>query len=309
MLREWVTSQKRVPITALFVCFAASAFAAEPHLPSVAAPQYRIKLGPFVVPPTRTVGLVVTTRINGGPPLRLLLDSGAQYVVLDRKSAMKSGCTGGTDLDLIGAGASAATVVKTQRAETVQVGDLTLRDVPVLIENRTLADGIQGALPLSIFSGFLIRLDIPAKTLDLLPYPDQQAPSSGDLRSLSSNHLLFLKGTANDSREGYFLLDTGASYTAISRNMARQLAMPEPLADRVPLQGGTVAIDAALLRGSFRLRFGSRELETQQVVAVDLSTASRYHQLEIAGLIGYPALCNSVVMVSYRDNSVRIEPH
>ena len=295
-----------VKIATLLVFFSVSSSLAAPHLP-VSVPQYRIKLGPFVVPPARTVGMVVKARINGGPPLRLLLDSGTQYVVLDRKTAMKAGCYGGGELDLVGVGSSAAIVVKTQRAKTLQVGDLTLRDVPVLIENRTLADGIQGALPLAIFSGFLIRLDIPAKNLDLLPYPDQRAGSSGDLQSFSSNHLLFLKGTANGSREGYFLLDTGASYTTISRKLARQLAISESLADRVPLEAGTGAIDAALLRGSLRFQFGSRELPTDEVVAVDLSAASRYHQLEIAGLIGYPALRNFVVMVSYRDNAVRIE--
>lgn len=300
-------SKGLITMTALFVCLRASPSSVAPNLPTV-PPQYRIKLGPFVSPPARTVGLVVKARINGGPTLRLLLDSGTQYVVLDRKAAAKSGCSGGADLDLVGAGAPAAIVVKTQRAETVQVGDLTLHDIPVLIEDRTLADGIQGALPLSIFSGFLIRLDISGKNLDLLPYPAQQGDSAGALRSLSSNHALFVKGIVNESRAGYFLLDTGASYTAISRNLARQLNIPELLADRVPLQAGTVGLDAPLFHGAVRLRFGSQELATGPVVAVDLSTASRFHQLEIAGLIGYPALCHSVLTVSYRDNYIRIEP-
>jgi predicted aspartyl protease len=282
------------------VCFGASA--------ASAPPQYRIKLGPYLVPPTRTAGLIVKARVNGGPPLRLLLDSGTQYVVLDRKAAAKSGCAGGTDLDLIGAGAPAASVVKTQLAETLQLGDLTLRDVPMLVTNHALADGIQGVLPLSIFSGFLIRLDVPGNNLDLLPYPSEEMAEEGALRSVLNNQLLFVRGRANDSRDGYFLLDTGASYTAISRKLARQLSLPESIADRVPLQAGTTELDAPILRGAVRLRFGSHELATDPVVAVDLSASSRYHSLEISGLIGYPALCRSVVTVSYRDNLIRIDP-
>src|SRR5215469_10046811 len=100
-------------VTALSVCFAAPNHAPTPHLP-VTSPQYRVKLGPFIVPPTRNVGMVVQARFNGGPVLRLLLDSGAQYAVIDRKAAAKSGCIGGSDLDLIGAGASTPTVVKMQ---------------------------------------------------------------------------------------------------------------------------------------------------------------------------------------------------
>jgi Aspartyl protease len=242
-------------ITALFVCLAASSSAAEPHL-TASVPQYRIKLEPFVVPPTRTVGLVVKARINSGPVLRLLLDSGTQYVVLDRKAALKSGCSGGDDLDLVGAGAPAATVVKMQRAATVQVGDLALHNIPLLIEDRAIADGIQGAMPLSFFFGFLIRLDIPRKNLDLLPYPDQQSGPDSVLRSFPNNHLLFLKGTVNESRDGYFLLDTGASYNAISSSLARELNISDVFAERAPLQGGTAKFDAPLLRGSVRLRLG-----------------------------------------------------
>src|ERR1700693_5460466 len=93
--------------TVLGVCFGASG-PETPHLPG-ALPGYRVKLDPFVVPPARTVGLLVTARINGGPMLRLLLDSGTQYVVLNRKAALKSGCAGGSDLDLVGAGALSAT--------------------------------------------------------------------------------------------------------------------------------------------------------------------------------------------------------
>lgn len=305
-MREAVKSKRLTMITALFVSLATSSAAAESHL-TASAPQYRIKLEPFVVPPTRTVGLVVKARINSGPILRLLLDSGTQYVVLDRKAALKSGCSGGEDLDLVGAGAPAATVVKRQRAEIVQVGDLALHNIPLLIEDRAIADGLQGALPLSLFFGFLIRLDIPAKNLDLFPYPDPQSRPDSVLRSLLNNHLLFLKGTVNESREGYFLLDTGASYNAISSSLTRQLNISDALTERVPFQGGTARFDAPLLRGSVHLRLGSRELITDPVVAVDLSAASRYHQLEIAGLIGYPSLCNSILIVNYRDSYIRID--
>ena len=39
----------------------------------------------------------------------------------------------------------------------------------LLIADDRLPDGPDGVLPLAAFSGFLIRLDIPAKTIELLP--------------------------------------------------------------------------------------------------------------------------------------------
>ena len=277
------------------------------HLPP-GLPQYRIKLGPFIVPPTQMVGLVISARINGGPPLRLLLDSGAQDIVLDRKVAEKSRCAGQGDLDLVAAGVPAARVVKVQRAETIQVGELTLHDLPVVIEDRRLADGIQGALPLSIFAGYVIRLDIPAKTLDLLPYPLERDEPAGAIESIANHHVVFVKGTANGSGRGHFLIDTGASYNAISRIMAKELGISETMAEHVSVEAGTAPLDAAILRGLVDLRVGSQQLPADPTIVVDLAMASRYHGIEISGLIGFPALRGSVLTVSYRDSFVRIEP-
>ena len=67
-------------------------------------------------------------------------------------------------------------------------------------------------------------------------------------------------------------------------------------------------MDAPLLSGSIRLRVASQQEVTGPVVAVDLSTASRYHGLEISGLIGYSAMCDFVLTVNYRDNMIRIGP-
>jgi hypothetical protein len=235
-----------------------------------------------------------------------LLDSGASLITLDSKAAAKSNCAGEIDFDLVGA-AKAATVVKQGRAATVEVGDLLFRDIPVLISGRNVAEGVEGVLPLALFSAFLIRLDVPRKTLDLLPYP--AAPSRGrdDLDALSSNNLLFVRGTVNEQREGYFLLDTGASYCALSKTVARELKNSEAMAERVPLQAGTAELDVSLIGSGVRLRFGTKELGSGPVAAIDLSLSSRYHNLDIAGLLGFPALSRSVLVVNYRDGLVRID--
>ena len=274
--------------------------------PGATVPVYRLKLDPFLASPTHLVGLIVKARVNNGPPLRLLLDSGANMITVDPRAAAKSNCTGGTDLDLVGAGAQAAAGVKQVRAATIEIGALVLRDLSVLISDRFIAEGVQGVVPLSAFSGFLIRLDVPGKTLDLLPYPAAPPDRSDSLQALSNNNLLFIRGTVNERRDGYFLLDTGASYSALSRTLARELNISEALAQRVPLQAGTTEFDAPLVTSGVRFRFGTSELVPGAVVAVDLSLSSRYHNLDISGLLGFPALSGSVLVVNYRDRLVRI---
>jgi predicted aspartyl protease len=271
------------------------------------APAYRLKLGPLVAPPSRMLGLIVKVRVNSGPTLRLLLDSGASFLTLEPRAAAKSGCAGGTDLDLVGAGAQAAAGAKQVRAATVEIGDLVLRDLPVLVSRRSVAEGVQGVLPLSVFSAFLIRLDVPKKTLDLMPYPAAPPYGSDDLHVVASNRLLFVRGTVNERREGYFLLDTGASYSALAKTVAHELQISEALAERIPLQAGTTELDAPLVRSDVRFRFGAKELGASSVVAIDLSLSSRYHNLDIAGLLGFSALSGSVLTVNYRDGLVRID--
>ncbi len=81
--------------------------------------------------------------------------------MLDRSAALHSRCLGGVDLEVVGATATAR--VKHQTADTLELGNLTLRSVPILVSDRSIDAGIQGVLPLSIFSDFLIRLDFPGE--------------------------------------------------------------------------------------------------------------------------------------------------
>src|SRR5580700_8243109 len=96
-------------VTAFGACLVAPA--AVPQVTG-AQPAYRIQLERFVVPPNRIAGSLVKVRINSGPALRLLVDSGSQYVVLDRSAALGSHCAGGADLEVVGAGAAAVARVK-----------------------------------------------------------------------------------------------------------------------------------------------------------------------------------------------------
>ena len=287
------------------LAFAASA---PPTEIAPASPRHRIKLKPLVIPPTGTIGLFVNARVDGGPPLRLLLDSGSKFLVLDKHAATRSGCVGGTPLDLIGAGAANPMAARLTKAGTVEVGEIALHDVDVAVLAGPLLEGIDGVLPLAMFAGFLIRVDFPAKSLELIQYPGEltagRAPGAS---AVINNRMLFVKGVLNDSHEGYFMLDTGAAYNAISTTLARQMNSAAELNRAVPVRGGTAQTNAHMVTEILRLRVGSRELRAEPALAVDLSLASRYHNLEVSGLLGFPALRNCIVTVDYRQGLVQID--
>ena len=163
-----------------------------------------------------------------------------------------------------------------------------------------LAAGIDGVIPLSLFGRFLIRLDLPGKALDLMPYPDcAAAQSAGFARMMLNGDVLFVRGALNDAMEGYILLDTGASYSAISRRAARVLKSSPVSA--VDLRDANGAVNGDLIEAAIRFGIAGGSLTAEPVVALDLAAFSAFNGIETIGVLGYPALRASILTVDYRD--------
>ena len=61
------------------------------------------------------------------------------------------------------------------RAETVEVGPVSFRDCRVAMVDGKVVEGADGVIPLSFFSDFRLRLNFPEETLELIPYPREEA--------------------------------------------------------------------------------------------------------------------------------------
>jgi Aspartyl protease len=269
--------------------------------------SHTLKLTSFAIPPGAPLGLLLKVRIDNGPVLRLLLDSGAQFIVLDKNAAAKSGYAGGSELDLVGMG-RLPKAARMAKAGTVTVGDLVFHDCTLIVAGGKVLDGVDGVIPLSLFAGFLVHLDLPGKTLDLRPYSPPGSVDDGHLSPVRAhNDLLFIKGVLNDSREGYVLLDTGASFNVISESTARALKYPPLFASSVRLQSGAGAIEGSMYPTEVRFRFGSQVVPANPVMVVGLQHFEQYNQIEVAGILGYPALRESILTINYRDGLVGID--
>ncbi|MGD0500154.1 MAG: pepsin/retropepsin-like aspartic protease family protein [Bryobacteraceae bacterium] len=294
-------------------CHAGSADVPPPSQPVMRGPElaapyrdYSLKLGSFAPVPGRVAGALLTARVNGGPPLSLLLDSGAEHIAIGSRAAARSALATASPLLWVGAGEPPTRTVRTAIAETVEVGPLSFRNCQVDVAPGEVAPGIDGVIPLSLFGDFLIRLDLAAKTLALTPYSNA-ADTAGFARVVPNLGLLLMRGVLNGSREGYVLLDTGASYSAISRQTARVLG--SSLVSAVNLQGAGGAVPADLVASGVRFQVAGQNLTAGRVVAIDLATAGGRHGVEMIGVLGYPELRNSALTVNYRDALLRLDRH
>jgi hypothetical protein len=274
--------------------------------PELASPYqpYELKLRPFYPIPNRPAGVLLQGRINGGRPLRLVLDSGAEFIVIGAKAARSAGLSGGAEMELVGLGSRSARV---GLAETVEIGPVRFRNCRVALVDGNVVEGADGVIPLSFFSDFLLRLNLPEKTLGLIPYPRQQEPALPSARAVTKCDLLLVAAVLNGKQSGHVVLDTAAFCSAISREVAGSLSGSR-LAPEIRIEAGTGAATGQLVSSAVRFQIAGQELIPNEVVALDLSNLSRHYGIHVVGVLGFPALRPYVLTISYRNALVKIEP-
>jgi len=287
------------------VAVAGSTSATDAH-PDLVSPYqpYELELSSFCPVPSRPAGVLLHARINGGRPLRLVLDSGAEFIVIGAKIARPLGLSSGSEMDLVGLGTRPA---KVGMAQSVDVGPVSFRNCRVALVDGKVIEGADGVIPLSMFSDFLVRLDLPERTLGLIPYPGEQGPAAFSHRAAARGDLLLVRTTLNRMHDGYVVLDTGAFCSATSREVAGTLSGSRILAD-LPIEAGTGAATGQLVSTAAHFEIAGQELVPDRVVALDLLNLSRHYGVEVVGVLGFPALSPYVLTIDYRNRLVKIEP-
>jgi tetratricopeptide (TPR) repeat protein len=266
-------------------------------------------------------GLMLAVSINGSKPLRLVFDTGAAGIAISPRSGEKLGLEYIADGGLRGVGQSGVGVRK-MLAESVRIGDLRLRNCVVDVADRALADDIDGVIGASLFQQFIVRLDARRRTLELLPYPDEApwwqsqehlwagrdrrvpAGMEGLTPVCQTAHLLLVSAKLGKDASGYLVLDTGAAFSSVSREMA--VPFDEPPEFDVSGPGGSPV--NALRAGSVQLHVAGRDLTDPNAVRLDFARLSNLNGVEISGLIGYPMLSRCTLTLDYRDGLIGLDP-
>jgi tetratricopeptide (TPR) repeat protein len=277
---------------------------------------YRLPMSVWSARPGLSNGLLLAVSINGSKPLRLVFDTGAAGIVISRRSAEKLGLEYLADAGLRGVGQSGVEARK-MLADSVRVGDLRLRNCVVDVADRALADQIDGAIGSNLFQQFLVRLDARRRVLELLPYPDEAPqgqsqeqvwagrdrtvpPGMENLISVcQAGHLLLVNAKLH-AASGYLILDTGAAFSSVSR----QIALPFVEQPEFEVSGPGGGPITAFRAGAVQLRVADRDLTDPDVITLDFARLSNVHGLEISGLIGYPMLSHCALTLDYRDGLI-----
>ncbi len=264
--------------------------------------SYRIPLAGFRPAGARQFGLIVMARINGGRPLRLVLDTGARGIVVYRSSARGLALEPVVESQVGGLGTGGTAQSTLSLAETVALGDLRFRDCLIEVTNHQIASGADGVIGSGVLNGSWSESH-PAQGCWNWSRGAIRMPllCAGEQRAVNLGGLLLMRARTGSGSEGWFLVDTGAAFTAVDRDMAPVGLQSMPV-DLSGAQGDAGASRLSLLS----LHVAGRSLADPEAIAIDLDGISQHEGVEISGILGYSLLSRWPLTMDFHNGLVRI---
>lgn len=159
-----------------------------------------------------------------------------------------------------------------------------------------------GLLGLSIFDGYRITLDLDERRL-ILDRTVSEQTAGGSYWDVSGQLLVRASTSAGDG--GLFLLDTGATRTSVSLDLAQHspgVTLGRPV--RIEGYGGTLA--GARVAHGLGVEFEGGATPGTTVNATDLAVPSRLGGVEISGQVGLDLLAGRRIDIDTRSRRVSV---
>ena len=260
---------------------------------------YRLALSGFRPNGSGVAGMLVAARINGGRPLRLLLDTGARGIVIDSGAARRLDLETMAASRLGGFGDARRGESRVALARSVTFGGLALADCLVEVAGQSLTAGADGVIGADVFESFRIGVDGRAGILQLTPYDDSPRDASQvSVPAIGIGKLLLVKVRVQGGSPGLFLVDTGAAFIMVSW---QYLPTAGEAGRLVQMQGAQGAIGSAFRTGPLAFEVGGLALADAAPLVMDLRPVSEAQGIEIAGILGYSTLGKSRFTIDLRN--------
>ena len=251
--------------------------------------------------------LFADVSINGQGPFRFVIDSGATQTVLTEKVAIRLGLKKVATNIMYGLGGGGKLESPIYRADSIKIGDVTVKNVPLgTLTNPLLDLVLDGILGPSLLSDFVVTIDYPRSQVEL----SRKAPETGTVVPVWFFSGLFLTPVeVNGKTKGNFLIDTGADGTLLAASMANNLGVnkntPGAKLD-LPIGGIGGLEDSVLLVPSVTLKATFESRQFASLMAVELRGMSSLLQTELSGVLGYDMLKDYRVTFDYQRAEIRL---
>ncbi len=252
--------------------------------------------------------ILIQARVNGGRQQDFILDTGSEETVISRDTAQRANISAITYTLSAGVGEVGLRGLQLSRIDRLDIGDLQVRNLPVLIKNPALRglpkrEG-ESFSPLSF--GMSMLIDYQRRQLTIgrnLPEPE-----SDSLRlPLRVHRLAMVRGVLNSTRPTYFVVDTGGEVISISAATAGHFN--QTTYRKIPLKVfGTSGWDRdAFLLPGMNLNFDQIEYKNMPLVVLNLRAPSVLLGFELGGIVGHNFLSHYRVALDMDRSELRLQ--
>jgi len=248
-------------------------------------------------------GLLLHAKINGGRELKLIVDTGASGVVLNASSARGMNLELLAQTALAGFGSGPMAQARLALAASFESGEFQLANLLLEISQMELTVDADGVVGLDLFENFLIRVDARARVLALTPFADEPplAACPDCVPTYRLGHLLLVHGKVNGASDGYFILDSGAPCSLVSRKL-----FPRESGRSSEASGVQGTQDLGIPSTPVSIELGGKHFFDFEYATLDTDEISSRNGAEISGAIGLSMLRNVALTIDYRDGWVKL---
>ncbi len=251
--------------------------------------------------------IVVQGKVNGGRSQDFILDTGSEETVISGDTARRANISPITYTLSAGVGEVGLRGLQLSRIDRLDIGDLQVRNLPVLIKNPALR-GIpkrEGESFSPIAFGMSMQIDYQHRQLTIA----RDIPvGENDLRlPLRVHRLAMVRGMLNDIRPAYFVVDTGGEVISISAETAGHLE--RGAYRKIPLKVyGTSGWDRdAFLLPGINLNFDQIEYKNMPLVVLNLRAPSVLLGFQLGGIVGHNFLSHYRVALDTERSELRLQ--
>lgn len=251
--------------------------------------------------------VIVRGRVNGGDLMDLVVDTGAEQMVMSKPSAQRVGIRPITNTLSAGVGRVGLRGLELGRVDTLEIGTLHVSNVPTIIKNPPLS-GLPDTRSENSFSPLALGLST------IIDYKNHHMILADDLPDepfdiempMRFHRLAMVRGIINSEHPKSFIVDTGGEVISISLSAANSLGVVP--VRHIPLRVyGTSGWDQdAFLLPGVNLMFDRVQYNNFSVVVLNLHRPSALLGFQVGGIIGHKFLSNYRVALDLDEGWVRL---
>jgi Flp pilus assembly protein TadD len=234
--------------------------------------------------------IVLPGELNGRR-IDFVLDTGADRTAITRDTSNRADVRPIAETMITGAGTPGLRRLTVARADSIRLGTMTVRNVPVTIrrENMPGTESWQNEVFSPVPLGLSVVVDYERREVTFGRHiPEAPADFTLPLRLY---RIPLVRGLLNDRHPAYFLVDTGGELVSISRDIALQLEMRPTRTIPIKVWGVAGLDPSAFLLPGVNLDFNDQiQMEKLGVAVLNLRAPSVLLGFQLGGILGYKFL-------------------